>query len=206
MPVLFTQQIYADTVLGVWNITEQKPDLLKLIGDNWNEHSQRVDHLHWLASRAMVKDIFPKHEIEIVKDNFNKPHLKVDGRDFHISITHSGSFAAVFISETKNVGIDMEKIDQRIVKIKHKFMRDDKFDFIRPGEEAEIFTVIWAAKETMYKYYGKRELDFRKNLRIEPFVLSGDFELNGTIQKNNYFENLKIHVRKIEGYVLTFVC
>ena len=169
------------------------------------EHEQKNENLHWLASRALVNYIFPNKKTEISKDLFNKPSLKIDDEDFHISITHSFQFAAIIVSKNKTIAIDIEKLDERIQRVKHKFMRDDEMQFVTKEHETEMLVTIWSAKETLYKYYGKKELDFKENLKIEPFIFSSKFELSGLIQKENLNQKLIINAEVIDGYILTYI-
>jgi 4'-phosphopantetheinyl transferase len=208
MPVYLQKQFGEDTFLAVWNISEHKDELLQLIDEHiYDKHSDsRKDNLHWLASRALIRHLFKGHVIEVIKDEFNKPSLTVDGNPYFISITHSYQYAAVIVSKTRAVGIDMEKMDERIQRVKHKFTRDDEFFFLQQEKESEMLTVIWSAKETLYKYYGKKELDFKLHLKIEPFsYLQSLFELIGIIEKEDLYERLPITVEAINGYVLTFI-
>jgi 4'-phosphopantetheinyl transferase len=208
MPVYLQKQFDEDTFLAIWNISEHKDELLELIDEHiYDEHSDtRKGNLHWLASRALIRHLFKGHVIGVIKDEFNKPSLTVDGKPYFISITHSYQYAAVIVSKTRPVGIDMERMDERIQRVKHKFTRDDEFVFLKLEKENEMLTVIWSAKETLYKFYGKKELDFKLHLKIEPFVaLQSVFELTGIIEKKDFYKRLPITVESINGYVLTYI-
>lgn len=193
--------------MAIWNITEHKDELLQLIGDRFHdEHAaSRQDNLHWLASRVLIRHLFSEHIIEVLKDEFNKPSLTIDGLPYHLSITHSFQYAAVIISKTRTVAIDMERLDERIQRVKHKFTRNDEFAYLQPDEESKMLTVIWSAKETLYKYYGKKELDFKLNLKVEPFVYKPLFTLTGVIEKDTYYKIVEMNVGTIDGYVLTYI-
>jgi len=169
------------------------------------EQDQKSENLHWLASRALVNYIFPNKKTEISKDLFNKPSLKIDDNEFHISITHSFEFAAIIVSKNKTVAIDIEKLDERIQRVKHKFMRDDEMQYVKKENATEMLVTIWSAKETLYKYYGKKELDFKENLKIEPFTFLSKFELSGLIQKENLNQKLITNAEVIDGYILTYI-
>ena len=205
MPLYLNKQVSEDTVLAIWKITEHRDELSTFIGIDFFELEQRKENLHWLASRALISTIFRNLKIELTKDAFNKPSLKIDGKDYHISITHSFQFAAIIVSKNKTVGIDIEKQDERIQRVKHKFMREDEMYFLTKEDESNMLITIWSAKETLYKFYSKKELDFKINLCIEPFVFKPKFELSGSIIKENKKETLKINVELIEGYILTYI-
>jgi len=168
------------------------------------ELEQKKENLHWLASRALINAVFQNQKIELSKDSFNKPSLKVNDQTFHISITHSFQFAAIIVSKNKTVAIDIEKLDERIQRVKHKFMRDDELEYLLPGNESIMLVSIWSAKETLYKFYGKKELDFKKNLKIESFIPQITFDIRGLIDKVQK-QYHTIYVEIIDGYVLTYI-
>jgi 4'-phosphopantetheinyl transferase len=207
MPLYLQKQFGEDTFLAIWNISEHKDELIQLIDEHvHDEHSvSRKDNLHWLASRALISHLFSGHVIEIIKDEFNKPSLTVNGKPYFISITHSYQYAAVIVSKTRTVAIDMEKMDERIQRVKYKFTRNDEFIYLKQDPESEMLTVIWSAKETLYKFYGKKELDFKLHLKIESFIYQHDFELTGIIEKEGFYKKLPIRVEMIDGYVLTYI-
>ncbi len=205
MPIVIYKQVSEDTVLAIWKITESKEELFAFIGSDFYEETIRHENLHWLASRAIIRGLFPDNNFEITKDSYNKPYLKIDNIDYHISITHSFQYAAVIVSKTKNVAIDFEKLDDRIHRVKHKFMRDDEVNFINQNCETEMLTTIWSAKETLYKFDGKKELDFKLNLKIEAFDFSNRFEIVGLITRNESINQFSIKVEEMEGYVLTYI-
>jgi 4'-phosphopantetheinyl transferase len=178
-----------------------------LIGDRFHdEHAaSRQSNLHWLASRVLIRYLFSGHVIEVLKDEFNKPSLTIGGFPYHLSITHSFQYAAVIISKTRTVAIDMERFDERIQRVKYKFTRKDEFAYLQPDEESKMLTVIWSAKETLYKYYGKKELDFKLNLRIAPFVYKPIINLAGVIENDAFYKKLEIKTETIDGYVLTYI-
>jgi phosphopantetheinyl transferase len=205
MPLYLHKQVGEDTVLAIWKIAESKEELMNLIGDHFHDSHPRHEHLHWLASRVVLRQLFPGHRIEISKDEFNKPSLTFDEKPFHISITHSHEYAAVIVSAVKTVSVDMERFDERIQRVKHKFMRGEELQFLDHRHEAEMLTAIWAAKETLYKYYGRKELDFKKNLIIEPFRFGETFIINGDIRKDDLNTSHIIRAEVIADYILTFI-
>jgi len=64
--------------------------------------------------------------------------------------------------------------------------------------------VIWGAKETMYKIYGKKGVDFKENMSIEPFQYLEKGQIIGRIQMENYGKEMEIHYEKISNCMLTW--
>lgn len=200
-----------NSLLAVWKIDESKEDLLHLIDERLHEVSKPKEvhdsvGKHWLASRALLLQLFNNHKVEVHKDLNNKPSLIVDGKPYFIAITHSYDYAAIMISHTHEVGLDMEKIDSRIGRVAHKFINIEEQTFISkvPSEELNYFqTIIWSAKETMYKIYGKKELDFKKHMSVEAFNKSHD-TITGRIHKEDEKHLLDLQIDSIDNYILCY--
>lgn len=159
------------------------------------------NNLHWLSSRVMIATLFTGKTIHVVKDVYNKPKLYVDGRSYFISISHSFQYAVVLISDTHEVAVDIEKYDARIDRVKHKFCSTTELAY---ASTLEQLTIIWSAKETLYKYYGKKEVLFQTELQIESFETDST-ELIGCIRKNDFNKCLTISKQNIAGYCLTWI-
>jgi len=64
------------------------------------------------------------------------------------------------------IGVDIESLRPQIEKIKSKFCRPEELDFATTPIQTLL---IWSAKEAMYKAYGKKEIDFREQMRVHDF-------------------------------------
>ena len=63
----------------------------------------------------------------------------------------------------------------------------------------------WGAKEALYKAYGRRELDFREHIIIEPFDLnSPEGEMRGRITKGDFSANYQLKYRSVQDFVLVY--
>ncbi len=205
MPLYSVEKFSNNTTLALWKITETSELLAALLGNAVQDtQSANKENKHWLSSRLLLKEIFLQKNIRLQKDEFNKPYLFVDEKPFHISITHSHHFAAIIVSETQNVAIDLERIDERVQRVSRKFVNEDERKFLTEMPNVAALTIIWSAKETLYKLYGKKELDFKAHLFIKPFSAT-DKIITGIIRKNDFFKEVEIELVRVEDCVMTFV-
>lgn len=153
-----------------------------------------------LKGRAYLLEHMLGSEAEIYYDAKGKPHLKNDAR--FISISHSHGKLAIIINETEPTGIDIELIREKILKIKHKFLSDKELEDCE--EDVEKLLIHWAAKETLYKIYGLREVDFSKNLLIKPFAKHNLGTIIGSIHMPSFKESFELHYQIMENYVLVY--
>jgi phosphopantetheinyl transferase (holo-ACP synthase) len=199
MPVVDYTSINNNAILIVWHITEPIDFFTSQFSDLiTDESAPAVDSLQWWASRACILHHFPQG-IRILKNGDNKPRLLVSGVFYEVSISHSFEYAAILISPDKKVGIDVEKTDQRINRVKHKFCSDAELETAQ--DDTEKLTLIWSAKEALYKLYSKKEVIFNKHLAVD---LSSQ-PITGQISMPSYKMSLPVHVRIYDEYLLTWV-
>ena len=90
------------------------------------------------------------------------------------SISHTKGFAAGIISAETPVGIDIESISPRVLKIEKKFLNPHEFALLARFSEQDriVFaSLFWSIKETVYKCWGNGGVDFAEQIRIQSFSL-----------------------------------
>jgi len=203
MPLIIKEQINCGTQLGIWK-KEENPEALKDVFPlkaEEKEQFNRITHpnrqAEWLISRILLTELLGSRKIIEYNEN-KKP--EITNSPFRISISHSKNFVAILISETIVPGIDIEHISDRVNKVKHKFLSEDELTW---SDSNAQMTACWGAKEAVFKIYEK-ELDF-KDIRIEPFVVTGDGgRFNATVIKNGINKLFTIRYRMIEDDMLTY--
>ena len=71
----------------------------------------------------------------------------------------------------------------------------------------QLVTILWSAKESIFKWYGNGEVDFRKHiclLRPPVFHVDKWTDLHFEFRKHQPVQ-LKVHARIFEGLVLAYV-
>ncbi len=195
MPLYKSIKINTETTLFIWEVTESLEYLqsgIQLTENNKIRFKKIKSELHkkaFLGVRQLFK-IAEYNDSDIFYDEFGKPHLK-DGK--FISITHSFNFCGIIISKNTPVGIDIEKQREKIINIAHKFT---------PINEKKL-TIVWGAKESLYKIYGKKQLSFLDNIFINDFTLK-DKQTTGTIFFKNNKTNYSIIFTEFQGFVCVY--
>ncbi len=128
----------------------------------------------------------------------NKPFLK--NRAEHISISHSHDKLAVIINQKENTGIDIELMRDKVLHIRHKFLSEAEALFAK--DDVEKLITIWAAKETMYKVYGLKELDFKTHLFVDAFEEEIIF---GKINNGSFNKRYRLKCENIDNYKMVYV-
>ena len=194
-------------IIGLWDIAENADDLLSdLYLDNESiEHLAKISHegrkKHWLAYRQLIKTLIGRDYI-LRYSEFGKPYI-VDFSGY-ISVSHSGKYAAVIIGE-KPVGVDVEKISPRILKVKERFMSRQEIASISESESPDKFYVYWSSKEALHKLYGDQNFEFNKELAIDSFDFSDKGLIKAHIKNESINEFRNINYERIEDYILAWL-
>lgn len=206
MPIISIQNISSDIILGIWKITETKANFMNMLGNHLIDPSKPTNPaenvgLHWYASRVLLQNLFDAHKIEIHKNEANKPTLFINDEKYFISISHSYEYVGIMFSRTHEIGLDIEKIDERINRVSRKFLNENEQLF---AESKLSKTLIWSAKESVYKWYGKKELDFKEHMQAYPFTAANKGIFNFKLSKNELEKEINIHYYLIDNYVITY--
>lgn len=211
MPVVFNKNIDDETILAVWKIEETEEQLLSALQLKQHEldiisslnNGKRL--LHWLSTRVLLRTMLNTDEyIDCRMDEHGKPYLP--DLDYHISLSHSYDYAAVIIGKTKKVGVDIELIKHKIKSIRHKFLSDIELAQKQIGDNINGLYVCWCAKEAIYKWNGRRGLEFKQDMHIQPFKLKAEGSLNALVDLPEGTANLCVHYFKMgEDYMLGYV-
>lgn len=85
-----------------------------------------------------------------------------------ISISHAKKVAGIALGEN-NLGIDIETYRSNISKIAPRFLHTAETFALEGGQSTEKLTLIWTAKEALYKALKQKGIIFSKQLCVAPF-------------------------------------
>ena len=192
--------------LGVWHITEDEQFFIRKLPLTDTEKTELSGlrgrrRLEWLSGRYLVH-VMTGWAYQYMKDSYGKPFLK-ESR-YHISISHSQDYAVAIIAPTL-VGIDIQYLTPKLEGVAWRVMNDEKLKRLNEEKRLEHLHVYWGAKEALFKAYGKKELDFKKNIVIEPFHYDNtEGYSHGFVKKDDFELHFDIFYKKIEHYILVY--
>ena len=206
MALYKTLTVNKATKVLIWKIEESISKLQEgiVLSENsttrLNAMKSQLHQRGFLSIRHLLKEV-GYTDADLIYDEFGKPHLK-NGK--YISITHSFTFAAIIVSDELHVGIDIEKQREKILKIAHKFTPFEEYKTIA-NVDALIskLTIVWGAKESLYKIYGKKKLLFLHHIYIEDFKFA-DEKTTGEIRYNGENTAYNISFLEFEGFTCVF--
>lgn len=206
MPLLLKRKVDHNSELAVWHATESMDyfkDKLNLDAEEGKRLSEMMPHRQkeWLASRYLLHLISgDKVRRHISKRTTGKPYRIHCPKN--ISVSHSREHVACIISESV-VGLDIQRKEDKIIRIQHKFISEEEKAHIPEDQAIDYYHVFWGAKESMYKAYGLKNLDFKKNMHLYPFkLMKGITEFRGYVKTDKIRQEYKLEVEKIDGAYL----
>jgi 4'-phosphopantetheinyl transferase len=206
MALYKTLTVSTSTKVLIWKIEESIDELkngISLTEKSTMRLGSMKSELHqkgFLSIRHLLKEV-GLTDADLHYDEFGKPHLDA-GR--YISISHSYSFTAIIFSYENSVGIDIEKQREKILKIAHKFTPIKEYKTIA-NVDALIskLTIVWGAKESLYKIYGKKKLLFLHHIYVDDFNFD-NHKTTGEIRFNGKVSSYNIEFLEFEGFTCVF--
>ena len=167
MPQIFCTNLNPSGNLLLWQAEEESvwfKEQLNVVPELWEEYeslaNEAIRH-RWLASRFALQQVSRQSPLKLIKETSGKPILLES--ENHISLSHCEGYVAAIHGDAP-VGIDVERISHRAKKIKNYFLRDEELVLL--GEENGALILAWSAKESIFKWYGKKNLGYKSQLCI----------------------------------------
>lgn len=186
----------------IWKIEESESvlrsdlELSVRCEDRLNNMRSEIHRRGFLSVRQLLK-LLGYTGSDLYYDQNGKPHLQ-DGT--YISITHSFIFAGVIISKTSDVGIDIEKRRDKILRIAHKFTPLEEYRTLANTEAVvRKLTLVWEAKEALYKIYATPGLMFLEHIFVEDFGFE-ELKTKATISYRGKLSNYKVAFLEFENF------
>ena len=135
------------------------------------------------ATRILRHRVFGFKHIHY--DQNGAPYIEDEG---FISISHANGIVGIALCKDYRVGLDLESIDPKAVRLSSKFLSKDEASELNTQDVIEM-TSAWSAKEVLYKLAGRKEILFKSHLLIKKSSEGFD----GTIHNKDH--SLKVKLR-----------
>lgn len=210
MALAYHKQLGDDTEFAIWKIEETADELLA--GLQLKEHEQAVlddlnngkRSLHWLSTRVLLRQLINTDEyIDCKVDENGKPYLA--NFPYHISFSHSFDYAAVILSKSKPVGIDIEIVKDKIARVADKFLTKQETAFLDTQHTIAHLYICWCAKEAIYKLQGKRNVSFKDNIRLSAFAYQEHGSFPARLNAEQTCKMFEVHYERFENYMIGYV-
>lgn len=174
------------------NLDNEELDLLKTM--------KNFRKKEFLSARYGFQQLLDR-PAKIIKDRYGKPWIKDDSN--FISISHSVDRLAIIYHE-KRCGIDIQLEQEKILNLAPKFITAEEISEIPEDEVMGCTHYYWGAKESLFKAYGEKKVDFKKHLNVPLMSLENPQVLEAQVKKENYEGTYNLHFEKLEEYYLAY--
>lgn len=186
--------------MAVWKITESIEELKEML---WmfpqEEFKFQSRNLQWLASRVLLQTVLQNKtdskRLKVLKQPNGRPYI--DDLGWNFSMSHSGDYAAVLLSKTGSVGVDIEAVSGRIKTIARKFINDYEWQHLAGENDLHTMYLIWSAKEAIFKWFGDGQVDFKKHMQVFFPIAETDTSFEAVLLKEKEY-NLTVHTEMVE--------
>jgi len=205
MPLVYQQNINGQTKIGVWHIIEP-PDFFLQLVPLQNSITHPHKRLQHLAGRLILTELYDDFPVKLIRiADTRKPFLEEEA--FHFSISHCGDYAAAIVSTINRVGVDIEFPTLKVERIQYKFLTEGEINILAQTglDKVQYLTLAWCIKESIFKWYGSGQLDFKNHMKIVNVTIDGaQFAAECNLTKN---EEKRLHLKgiKINENFLTWI-
>ena len=165
MPFLKDFIITPSTKIKLWKLNLGELNNFELDEYDSNLIKAKKNELvreQFLAVRRTLQLEDPSYKIRY--DESGKPIIN---SDINISISHSKCMAAIVFSEHNKAAIDIGHKENKIINIQNKFLNDSEKQENGYQSNVDYLTMIWTAKESIYKALGIKGVSFSDNIIIK---------------------------------------
>lgn len=202
--LLLEQSLDEDARLAVWQMEETEEELWSFFHEQrerYEEELRSVSNKHrrleLLTVRLLLSHLIHQEPV-IVHDEEGRP--SIENSSLRISISHTNRYVAVIISESHDVGIDIEMKKEKIFRVKHKILSPK--EIIDENRTLDSLLLHWCAKETIFKLSDVSLPEFSEDIIVNPFAVNdeGTFQAYETKQHHSFL----LHYRVMEDCVLVY--
>ncbi len=193
MPLVRVERLGNDTLLGLWQITEPVGELPVPPQADLSGYRSEVRRREVLVTYALIEALTGDGSLTIGHEASGRPMLE----DWHVSISHTRGWAAVIVSRSHEVAIDIEYRSDRVSRVVERFVRPDEDS---DGLHRQL--INWSAKETVYKYFSAEDLQYFE-MRLLPYALDS----KGSVQVEDLKAGQQVGVcyEVNADFVLTYI-
>lgn len=202
MSLVYKHIFSPDTQIAVWKVDEDSHvwgDFLDGISDAC------TDIYHSINTEKRRKEfLFSRYLLGLLRGkptavSYTEHGAPVIDGSF-VSISHCDQFVAVAIG-TESIGVDIQTLNPKIGRIANKFLSDQEWQYINQNKALAYQTIIWSAKEALYKLDGKGGLIFKTQLKVASFDLDQD-QISAEIVREGESRACRLHMKHTDEYHL----
>ena len=218
MPLHSTQALSPTAVLGLWHLTEAPAALWPHLPPTAEYRALLpvagpARQAQWLAGRALAHRLATElletqpASLQVLNEPTGRPYLVGGDPGLAVSLSHSGAWVAAVLARGGQVGVDVEMVRDKARRLGGRFLSlAEQAEAEAAAHDADAhYTLLWSAKETLYKLAAQRGLIFNRHLRLDAFAPRESGIIPATLVLGEVETRHSVcYSRPAPGYVLTY--
>ncbi|MGI4835582.1 MAG: 4'-phosphopantetheinyl transferase family protein [Janthinobacterium lividum] len=222
MPLHSLQPLPGGAWLGRWHLLEAPTALWPLLADSpayaplLPARTAGPRQAQWLAGRVLLQHLlaaagYPAAPLR--NEASGRPFLLGAALGPTVSLSHAGAWVVALLGPPGTAaGLDVEAVRPKAQRIAPKFLTDAEQaasqQVIALGAAPEaLYTLLWSAKETLFKLSGRVGIIFRQNLLLDlppaPWPAAGTLPARLHLAEQQTRHQI-CYFEPAAGYVLTY--
>ncbi len=119
-----------------------------------------------------------------------------------ISISHSHNYVLIGETNKNKIGIDIEKIQEKIKNIAYKFLNTKDIENLANKGDEITYTQIWCCKEAIFKMSSHKKLSIKEDIIIN---LNSSSKATANVNINNVSFIYSIKLYSLDDYIISVV-
>lgn len=209
MPIQFIHYPSEDAILASWAVREREDELRSLLHKSMQNtallesitaiksSSRRKEKI---AARLLLQFLLDAN-VSLLYDKYGGPVLS-ESR-FNCSISHTHDQVVVMLDKKRRIGVDVEHLNGRALRLYSKFMSESEIAQMET-DRMKHACIVWSAKEAMYKWYGKKQVSFKENLKVPIAQLDNSGKITSYFRKEEESIDLELTYFKVGEFIYTY--
>ena len=207
MPIFFNSLLTTGARIWVWHLTETEETLKKFLSEEECNHiSSKYHHpkrrLQKIVTSILLHHLGEGQIVSLIYNDEGKPFpQEIQG---HISISHSKNFVGLLYHPLISCGLDLEEVDERVLKIGSRFINEHENNWIDKKDSMRDSGLIWSVKECLFKNIGGGGILFKEHLNVEAPHLFSSHNGSGLAKYDGQQgkKMFKYHYEYLEGVLM----
>lgn len=199
--VITTQQIH----IAIWHLTETLDELMILWGkSDYPQHfiDAKADkrRREILATALLLRQYFG-YDVELRHAPNGAPIIDKG----NISISHTATHIAIALHPTRYVGVDIETIGQRAIRVASRFLSPNELALLPDEEDSVAYStaihIAWSVKEAIFKIH-PTAIEFRRDIILSPIPTTRSGSVMACLSDN--ITPIEAHYTHYDGCILAW--
>ncbi|KEO74828.1 4'-phosphopantetheinyl transferase family protein [Anditalea andensis] len=201
------EKISAFSALAIKNIHGIEDEVLDFLSFREKLSYANISHAdkkqEWKGARLAIKEALDCISLPypgFFKDEHGKSHSMNDYG--YVSLTHTLGLAAAIFHRDMPVGIDLDFVRDKVIRLGPKFLDPAEIEFL--NNDHLLYTIAWSVKESIFKCQGKKGISLRQNILLQPFT-KDDHVVHGKIYGSEHIDHhYQVQVEVENDVVLSY--